>query len=155
MSEGSAVDLIHLADEGSGLLVRVLGRHMPGVLFWHDFLDAEIMVTSGFAQGHLEVCLAPDDLDCWSEVLDVLVVGREVSWMDDGRNPEIRFEPSGQNGVVVVAVEDLAGSGTSVRVPVRLAQGWAAEHRERLRRVQAAWPQEVVETSPGAYEWRR
>ncbi|MFJ4382288.1 DUF5959 family protein, partial [Streptomyces albidoflavus] len=60
MSEGSAVDLIHLADEGSSLLVRVLGRHMSGVLSWHDFLDVEIVVTSGFAQGRLEVCLAPD-----------------------------------------------------------------------------------------------
>ncbi|WP_327687324.1 DUF5959 family protein [Streptomyces sp. NBC_00467] len=155
MSEGSAVDLITLADEGSSLLVRVLGRHMPGVLSWHDFLDVEIVVSSGFAQGRLEVCLAPDDLECWSQVLDALVAGRDASWMDDGCNPEIRFEPSGQDGVVVVAVEDLAGSGTSVRVPVRMAQGWAAEHRERLRRVRAAWPQEVVETSPGAYEWRR
>ncbi|MFD5408138.1 DUF5959 family protein [Streptomyces griseorubiginosus] len=154
MSEGSAVDLIHLADEGSSLLVRVLGRHMPGVLPWHDFLDVEIVVTSGFAQGRLEVCLAPDDLECWSQVLDALIAGRDASWMDDGRNPEIRFEPSAQHGVVAVAVEDLAGSGTSVRVPVRMAQGWAAEHRERLRRVRAAWPQEVVETSPGAYEWR-
>ncbi|MGW1965551.1 DUF5959 family protein [Streptomyces sp. NPDC001935] len=52
-------------------------------------------------------------------------------------------------------VEDAAASGTSVRVPVRLAGGWVDEHHERLRRVRAAWPQEVVETSPGAYEWRR
>ncbi|MER5889040.1 DUF5959 family protein [Streptomyces sp. NPDC001941] len=155
MAESSSVDLILLADEGSSVLVRVLGRHMPGVLPWHDFLDAEIVVTSGFAQGHLEVCLAPDDVDCWSEVLDVLVAGRDASWMDDGRNPEISFEPTSQDGVVVVAVEDHAGSGTSVRVPVRLAEGWAAEHRRRLERVRAAWPQEVVETSSGTYEWRR
>ncbi|MFG2452830.1 DUF5959 family protein [Streptomyces sp. NPDC048512] len=97
----------------------------------------------------------PDDLENWSQVLDALVAGRDASWMDDGRNPEIRFEPSGQVGVVVVAVEDLAGSGTSVRVPVRMAQGWATEHRGRLRRVRAAWPQEVVETSPVTYGWRR
>ncbi|MEU2969671.1 DUF5959 family protein [Streptomyces ardesiacus] len=31
-------------------------------------LDAEIVVVGRFAQGRLEVCLAPDDLDCWSEV---------------------------------------------------------------------------------------
>ncbi|MFD7955545.1 DUF5959 family protein [Streptomyces ardesiacus] len=41
---------------------------MPGVLSWRDFLDAEIVVVGRFAQGRLEVCLAPDDLDCWSEV---------------------------------------------------------------------------------------
>ncbi|MFF0052596.1 DUF5959 family protein [Streptomyces sp. NPDC005498] len=69
--------------------------------------------------------------------------------------PEIRFESSGQDGVAVVVVEDMAGSGTSVRVPVRLVDGWADEHHEWLQHVRASWPQEVVETSPGAYEWRR
>jgi hypothetical protein len=155
MTEGSTVDLIHLADKESSLLVRVLGRHMPGVLSWHDFLDAEIVVTGGFAQGRLAVCLAPDDLDCWSEVLDALVAGRDASWMDDGRNPEIRFEPSAQDGVVVVTVQDHAVSGTSVRVAMRLSEGWAGEHHEQLQHVRVAWPQEVVETSPGTYEWRR
>jgi hypothetical protein len=155
MAEGSKVDLIHLADGESSLWVQVLGRHMPGVLPWHDFLDAEIVVTSGFAHGRLDVCLAPDDLDSWAQALGALAAGRGSAWMDDGRNPEIRFEPSGQNGVAVVVVEDMAGSGTSLRVPVRLADGWADEHHERLQRVRAAWPQEVVETSPGAYEWRR
>ncbi|MGI5248254.1 hypothetical protein [Actinacidiphila glaucinigra] len=37
------------------------GRHMPGVLPWHGFLDAEITVRSGFARS-LEPCLDPDDL---------------------------------------------------------------------------------------------
>ncbi|MFE0419305.1 DUF5959 family protein [Streptomyces tendae] len=155
MTDGSAVDLIHLADEESSLLVRVLGRHMPGVPSWHDFLDAEIVVVGRFAQGRLEVCLAPDDLDCWSEVLDGLAAGRDASWMDDGRNPEVRFGPSGQAGVVVVAVEDRAGSGTSVRVAMRVPEGWVSEHREQLQRIRAVWPQEIVESSPGTYEWRR
>ncbi|MFG3094472.1 DUF5959 family protein [Streptomyces sp. NPDC048202] len=155
MIESSTVDLIHLADEGSGLRVRVLGRHMPGVPAWHDFLDAEIVVDGGFVQGRLAVCLAPDDVDSWSQVLEALSAGREASWMDDGRNPEIRFEPSDQDGVVVIVVEDLAGSGTSVRVPVRLSEGWAVRHREHLQRVRVTWPQEVVQTSPGTYEWRR
>ncbi|MFI1105768.1 DUF5959 family protein [Streptomyces melanogenes] len=55
----------------------------------------------------------------------------------------------------MAVVEDLAGTGTSVRVPVRLADGWADDHYERLQRVRATWPQEVMESSPGAYEWRR
>ncbi|MEU5522879.1 DUF5959 family protein [Streptomyces sp. NPDC047860] len=155
MAEESTVDLLCLADGESTLVVRVLSRHMPGVLPWHDFLDAEIVVTSGFAKGRLEVCLAPDDLDSWSQVLGALVAGRGAAWMDDGRNPEIRFEPSGQNGVAVVVVEDFASTGTSVRVSVRLADGWADDHHERLQRVRSAWPREVAETSPGAYEWRR
>ena len=93
MTEGSIVDLIRLVDGESGLEVKVLGRTMPGVLTLHDYLDAEIVVTSGFAQGRLNVCLAPDDLDNWSQVLQELAAGRNAVWMDDGRNPEIRFEP--------------------------------------------------------------
>ncbi|MEU7020063.1 DUF5959 family protein [Streptomyces sp. NPDC046203] len=155
MDEGSAGDLIHLADEESSLVVRVLSRTMPGVLSLHDFLDAEIVVTSGFARGRLEACLAPDDLDGWSEALGEVAAGRDAVWMDDGRNPEIRLEPSDQDGVAVIVVEDVAASGTSVRVPLRLAAGWVDDHHERLRHVRTHWPQEVVETSPGAYEWRR
>ncbi|MDX3264302.1 DUF5959 family protein [Streptomyces sp. MI02-2A] len=154
MTEGSIVDLIRLVDGESGLEVKVLGRTMPGVLTLHDYLDAEIVVTSGFAQGRLNVCLAPDDLDNWSQVLQELAAGRNAVWMDDGRNPEIRFELSGHDGIAVFVVADMAASGTSVRVSVRLAGGWAEEHQERLQHVRDAWPQEVVETSPGAYEWR-
>ncbi|MGC4985357.1 DUF5959 family protein [Streptomyces sp. DT193] len=117
-------------------------------------LDAEI-VTSGFAQGRLDVCLTPDDLDSWSQILGEIAAGRDAVWMDDGRAPEIRFELSGRNGMAVIVVADMAASGTSVRVPVRLPCGWADEHHERLQHVRAAWPQEVVETSIGVYEWRR
>ncbi|MFF4540072.1 DUF5959 family protein [Streptomyces aureus] len=149
------MELIRLADGENSLGVRVLGRTMPGVLTLHDYLDAEIVVTSGFARGHLEVCLTPDDLDSWSRILGELAAGRDAVWMDDGRTPLIRFEPSREGRVTTFVVEDLAASGTSVRVPVRLADGWADEHHERLRRVRAAWPEEVVETSPGVYVWRR
>ncbi|GAA0612095.1 DUF5959 family protein [Streptomyces crystallinus] len=149
------MDLICLADAESGVLIRVLRRHLPGVLPWHDFLDAEIVVTSGFAKGRMDVCLAPDDLDSWSQVLGALATGRGAAWMDDGRNPEIRFEPPDQNGRAVVVVEDFASTGTSVQVPVHLAEGWADDHHERLQRVRSTWPREVTETSPGAYAWRR
>jgi hypothetical protein len=101
------------------------------------------------------VCLTPDDLDSWSQILGEIAAGRDAVWMDDGRAPEIRFELSGRNGMAVIVVADMAASGTSVRVPVRLAGGWADEHHERLQRVRASWPQEVVETSIGVYEWRR
>ncbi|MFG3091838.1 DUF5959 family protein [Streptomyces antibioticus] len=43
----------------------------------------------------------PEDLDSWSQVLGELAAGRDAVWMDDGRNPEIRFEWSGQDGVAV------------------------------------------------------
>ncbi|WP_329041314.1 DUF5959 family protein [Streptomyces sp. NBC_00178] len=155
MAEGGRVDLVHLTDGENSLRIGVLGRRMPGVLPWHDFLDVEVVVTSAFAHGRLEVCLAPTDLDDWAQVLGELAAGRSATWMDDGRNPGIRFASSGQDGVAVVVVEDVAGSGTSVRVPVRVAGGWTDELEERLGHVRAAWPQEAVETAPGAYEWRR
>ncbi|MFD3656486.1 DUF5959 family protein [Streptomyces sp. NPDC058620] len=63
------------------------------------------------AGGHLEVCLAPDDLDSRSQVLSALAAGRSAAWMDDGRNAEIRFESSGQDGVAEVVVEDVADRG--------------------------------------------
>lgn len=155
MVQDGAVDLIHLADGENALLVRVLGRHRPGVLPWHDFLDAEIVVRSGFVQGRLDVCLSPDDVELWARALPALAVGHDVCWMDDGRNPEIRIEPDGRSGGAVIVVEDAAASGTSVQVPVLLADGWAEGQYERLRRVRAAWPREVVQTSSGACTWRR
>ncbi|MFE2587035.1 DUF5959 family protein [Streptomyces sp. NPDC059378] len=110
---------------------------------------------SGFAQGRLEVCLARDDLDCWSQVLGALAAGRDAVWMDDGRNPEIRFEPPGRNRVAVIVVADVAGSGTSVRVPVRLTDGWVDERNARLEHVRTTWPEEVVPPSLGVHERRR
>ncbi|MFF3256182.1 DUF5959 family protein [Actinacidiphila glaucinigra] len=55
------MDLVSLTEGESVLLVRVPGRHMPGVLPWHGFLDAAITMRSGFARS-LEPCLDPDDL---------------------------------------------------------------------------------------------
>jgi len=152
---GSAADLIRLTDEENSVVVRVLGRTMPGVLTLHDYLDAEIVVMSGFAQGRLEVCLAPNDLDDWAEVLGEVAAGRDAVWMDDGRNPQVRLDSSGKDGLVVISVADVASSGTSVCVPVCPADGWADDHYERLRRVRANWPQEVVNPFPGVYQWRR
>lgn len=155
MTGTGTAELISLSDGGSSLVVRVLGRHMAGVLPWHDFLDAEVVVASGFAGGRLELCLAPEDLDGWSEALDRLADGEDACWMDDGRAPEIRVEAGGPEGPPVVTVLDAPASGTSVSVPFQAAPGWVEELRERLRQVREKWPSEVVETSPGAYAWRR
>ena len=34
-------------------------------------------------------------------------------------------------------------------------QKWVIEQRDLLAQAREAYPREVVETSPGAYEWRR
>ena len=36
-----------------------------------------------------------------------------------------------------------------------LEEGWIDEQRKLLGQVQQEWPSEVLESSPGAYEWRR
>lgn len=51
MDGDPAVDLVPLTDGEGRLLVRVPGRHMRDVPPWHGFPEAEITVTSGFAQG--------------------------------------------------------------------------------------------------------
>ncbi|MBG0826329.1 hypothetical protein HS041_00835 [Planomonospora sp. ID67723] len=153
MGEG-VLELIHLADEENGLVVKVLGRHRAGALSGHDYLDAELVVTSGFAGGSLALCLLPEDLDDWVSALDSLAAGQEICWMDGGRTPEVVIQPSGQSGGAVVTVKDHPASGAWVRIPVRLAEGWVSDHRDRLERVRQTWPSEVEETSPGVSVWR-
>jgi hypothetical protein len=67
--EDAGVDLIRMSDgdiAGSSVRLRVLGRYRPGATAYNDYLDAELVVTSGFANGRLEMCLSPEDLDDWS-----------------------------------------------------------------------------------------
>lgn len=75
MGEGGGVDLIRVSDGdigGSSVRLRVLGRHSPGATPYNDHLDAEVVVASGFANGRLEMCLSPEDLNDWSAALDEL-----------------------------------------------------------------------------------
>ncbi|MDX2850841.1 DUF5959 family protein [Streptomyces sp. PA03-3a] len=79
------MDLVSLTEGESVLLVRVPGRHMPGVLPWHGFLDAAITVRSGSGR--------PGP---WSEAVATPAAGADARWTDDGRNPGIRFEHAGE-----------------------------------------------------------
>jgi hypothetical protein len=38
---------------------------------------------------------------------------------------------------------------------MNLEEGWIDEQRRLLRRVLKEWPSEVLQSSPGVYEWRR
>ncbi|MFG2488452.1 DUF5959 family protein [Streptomyces virginiae] len=51
------------------------GSTQAGGTPYNDYLDAEVIVTSGFANGRLEMCLSPEDLVDWSSAL--LPAGRE------------------------------------------------------------------------------
>ncbi|MCF4139034.1 DUF5959 family protein [Streptomyces sp. Tue 6430] len=153
MTGQEAVDLIRLADdEGNSVVVRVTGRYMPGVLTGHDTLTANVLVTTGFVSGQLEVRLSPSDLVAWETALDSLAAGRDISWMG-GRAPEIRIELEGGRGCPDVIVDDVPGSMATVTVPVALEEGWVDDQRRRSDEVRRRWPREVVEPSSGVYEW--
>ncbi|MFJ9777645.1 DUF5959 family protein [Kitasatospora sp. NPDC101157] len=150
------MDLISLSDGDNSFRVRVLGRRSPGVLHLHDRLDAEIVVTSSFVSGSLTMSLLPSDLDDWGRALDILASGQDVCWMDNDRSPEIRIQPfNKEHETPAVLVEDLGRSSVTVFIPICLGEGWIDEQRRLLGRVQKEWPSEVLQSSPGVYEWRR
>ncbi|MEU3572316.1 DUF5959 family protein [Kitasatospora sp. NPDC036755] len=53
------------------------------------------------------------------------------------------------------SVFDPGRSGVRVFIPLCLEEGWIDEQRGLLGRVRTAWPGEVLESSPGVWEWRR
>lgn len=65
----------------------------------------------------------------------------------------MKFKPDGHDRMSV-SVHDGPASGVTVP-PFALPTGWAGKHRDLLARVHEIYPREVVETSPGAYKWRR
>ncbi|CAL9521718.1 DUF5959 family protein [Streptomyces sp. Tu 3180] len=158
-STDGVIDLIHLADGqgtgGHGVAVRVLGRSQPGVLFGHDFLECEIVVAAEPLDAVFPVTLLPEDLEDWEDTLAALESGRSALWLDSGRTPSLTLEPDG-HGRMSVSVHDGPASGVTVTVPLSaLPTGWADEQRALLARVRDAYHQEVAETSPGTYVWRR
>ncbi|MGC0410503.1 hypothetical protein RKD32_003366 [Streptomyces sp. SAI-195] len=153
------INLIHLADtpgtSGHSVSVRVLGRFQPGILTGHDFLDCEIVIVAGSVNATFPVTLLPEDLEDWEDALAALGSGRFAMWLESGRTPSMRFKPD-ESGGLWVSVHDGPASGITVTVPLFvLSSAWVDEQRDLLTRVREVYPREVVETSPGAYEWRR
>ena len=158
-STDADVDLIHLADRpgtsGHRVVVRVRGRWQPGILFGHDFLECDIVIAAESVDAVFPVTLLPEDLEDWEDALGPLEAGRFAEWLTSGRTPSLRFKPDGHDRMSV-SVHDGPSSGGTVTVPLfALPTGWADQQRALLARVREVYPQEVVETSPGAYEWRR
>ncbi|MEU3892118.1 DUF5959 family protein [Streptomyces sp. NPDC029041] len=77
-------------------------------------------------------------------------------WRNDGHSPEIRIQPyHEEHGTPAVQVEDPGRSCVSVFLPMNLEEGWIDEQRRLFGRVLKEWPSEVLQSSPGVYEWRR
>ncbi|WP_369260360.1 DUF5959 family protein [Streptomyces sp. R35] len=82
----------------------------------------------------------------------VRVLGRQ---QPSGRTPSMRFKPD-ESGGLWVSVHDGPSSAVTLTVPLfSPAPGWIGEQHALLSRVREVYPREVVETSSGAYEWRR
>lgn len=158
-SGDTTIHLIHLADgpgtSGHSVSVRVLGRAQPGILTGHDFLDCEIVIEARAVTAHFSVTLLPEDLEEWEDALATLESGPVATWLTSGRTPSVELESAG-TGTLSVSVHDGPSSGVTVTVPLSVPLSTLlAEQRGLLARAREAYPREVVETSPGAYEWRR
>ncbi|MFF4901108.1 DUF5959 family protein [Streptomyces sp. NPDC001068] len=158
-STDDVINLIHLADRpgtsGHSVSVRILGRYQPGIPSGHDFLECEIVVTTESVDGNFSVTLLPEDLEDWEDALATLESGRFAMWLTSGRTPSMKFKPD-ESGGLWVSVHDGPSSGVTVTVPLFAPPPkWVIEQRDLLARAREAYPREVVETSTGAYEWRR
>ncbi|WP_436991038.1 DUF5959 family protein [Streptomyces sp. enrichment culture] len=150
MTEPGPMDLVHLADpDGTRFVVRVVGRFEPGVLTGHDILRVDVLASTSFVDARLDAYLCPADLDSWERQLSRMGPGRTAAIdRDRGLSFDIHMHEDGCLSVQIIDPDRLtAVLGTE-------PQGdWIGEHQGRLEQVRAAWPREVVETAPGAYEW--
>lgn len=150
MTEPTPIDLIHLADpDGSRCIVRVTGRLRPGVLTGPDILRADVLACASFVDARLELYLFQHDVDSWEQELSNLGPGQTVSIGGDrGLSLGIHLHEDSRLSIQVSDPDRL----TTV-LGIRPQGDWIAEHRGRLEQVRLAWPPEVIETAPGAYEW--
>ncbi|MFI0966582.1 DUF5959 family protein [Streptomyces sp. NPDC021080] len=107
MDKGKGVDLICLIDPDSSVRVRILGRNRIGDTPYNDHLDAELVITSAFANGRLGLCLSPEVIDDWSTALDEFSDRQDIRWTATG-DTEIRIEIDRQFSVPrpIVTVDD-------------------------------------------------
>ncbi|MFD7618571.1 DUF5959 family protein [Streptomyces sp. NPDC059802] len=150
MEEPDPVDLIHLVDaDGDRCVVRVTGRHQPGVLTGHDILRADVLVSTDFLDARLELHLFQRDLASWEHELDGLAPGGTAR-IGGGRGPELGMRLN-EDRSVSVTVHDPDRLTTVFSIQPQ--DDWVQDHRVRLDRLRQVWPSEVVESSPMVYGW--
>lgn len=146
------LELFRLGDETQYLSVIVLGRDAPGVLPYHDVLRVGIIIETGIGTLRLENTLDPIHVDDLEGALDSLADNAAFSWLGS-RLPGIEVEPEDEedeDDYRLVSVFDLDQSGVAVQVLLTID---VAENHDRLEAVRRAYPREVVETSPGVFQW--
>lgn len=136
MPDSSPLELIHLSDEEQSISLRIIeGMSFSGT-DQYDALHAEIVVSTGFVSGRVELYLNAYDLDNWAEVLDSVVAGRKATWLKSGRSPRITIDPTEEteSGCTEVSVCDVTGSQVCITTPIALQPDWDG-HRQLLAAV--------------------
>ncbi|MFF3959334.1 DUF5959 family protein [Streptomyces sp. NPDC001890] len=144
------VDLIHLADAaGNQCVVRVTGRHQPGVLPGHDTLCADVLLSADFLDARLALRLSQRDLTTWSQQLAALAPG-DMAELGGGRGLQLVLRVN-EDRSVSVTIHD--PDRLSALFAIQPHDDWVQDHRDRLEHVRRVWPSEVVEAVPMVYEW--
>lgn len=136
--DSSQLELICLSDEEQSVSLRVIGGMSFSRTDQYDALHAEIVVSTGFVSGRVELYLNAYDLDSWAEVLETAAAGGKASWLESGRSPRIMIDATEENesGCTEVSVCDVTGSQVCVTVPIVNQPDWGA-HRLLLAAVRS------------------
>ncbi|MGW4290226.1 DUF5959 family protein [Streptomyces sp. NPDC004673] len=143
MPGSSHLELIHLADEEQSVSLRALGGVSFSGTGQYDALHAEIVVSTGFVSGRVELYLDAHELDRWAEILESVAAGGKATWLESGRSPRIVIDPADEteSGCTEVSVYDVTGSQVVVTVPIANQPDWNA-HRQLLADVRSRFPLE-------------
>lgn len=136
--DSSPLKLICLSDEKQSVSLCVIGGMSFSGTNQYDALHAEILVSTGFVSGRVELYLNAYDLDSWAEALESLAAGWKATWLESGRSPRIMIDPTEENesGCTDVSVYDVTGSQVFVTVPIVNQPDWGV-HRQMLAAVRS------------------
>lgn len=142
MPESQAAELVALADDEQSVVLRVLQGERFSSTDRYDALHAEIVVSSEFINGHIDLYLDSYDLESWSRALDSIESGRKATWLESGRSPRIIVTPPeiSESECTEVSVFDVTGSQIIVTVPIAAPTGWIETHRSMLESIRGQFP---------------
>lgn len=96
--------------------------------------EAKIEITSLFVRGATLLVLSRPKLESWTQALEALSLGQDITWMQTDRGPTVSIQLEGERDCPEVVVEDESISMVTVRIPIALEEGWVASHQARIRR---------------------
>ncbi|MEU3090370.1 DUF5959 family protein [Streptomyces massasporeus] len=142
MPDSSLSELIQLSDEEQDVTLRIIEGMSFSGSDQYDALRGEIVISTEFVSGHVELYLNAFDLDSWAAVLDSFDAGRKATWLESGRSPRVMLAPAeeSESGCTEVSVYDVTGSQVFVTVPVVTPPDWTARQRQLLAEARNRFP---------------